>query len=511
LRGYAMCFLVRNQSSLGILAVFAVVASAGGCSASNTEIHMAEGGVDSQGEDSPLFSVDGGRQDFPRGSGALDSGEINTFIDANTTEAQNPTDAADVSVDTDGTDSSIDAGHADTEQCGNGVCGSGETQENCCSDCGCGIGSVCNHTACIVLTGIAAGGFHSCLLLNDGTAACWGGNSYGELGNGSSTLFGVPVPAAVAGLTGAVSISAGATFTCAVLADGTVRCWGGNSTGQLGNGTKTSSALPVPVLDLMEVTSVSAGYGYACAVVSDGTARCWGDNASGQLGDQSTTQSSVPVEVKGLTGVVKIAAGFNSTCALLSDGAAKCWGDNSFGQLGVGTGTASLTPVQVLSVGSATGIFGFYSANPAFVSSDQDSTFCAVLSDGSAECWGSSALGATGAGTDGLTQARPIAVRGALGVLQIAGGQHFACATTSSGVSCWGYNASGQLGNGSSVNLSNLPVQVSNLGTAVAVAAGTYHACALLSDGSVQCWGDNTYDQLGNETMRSSAVPVSVF
>ena len=96
-------------------------------------------------------------------------------------------------------------------------------------------------------------------------------------------------------------------------------------------------------------------------------------------------------------------------------------------------------------------------------------------------------------------------------MLQIAGGQHFACATTSSGVSCWGYNGSGQLGNGSSANLSNVPVQVSNLGSAVAVAAGIYHACALLSDGSVQCWGSNTYDQLGNENMRSSAVPVSLF
>jgi alpha-tubulin suppressor-like RCC1 family protein len=506
-----MSFLARNQSSLGILAMLVVALSIGGCIVSSTDVRMAEGGVDSQGEDLPLPSGDGGGQDFPRGSGGLDSTEINTFSDAAATDAQNRTGGVDVSVDTVRTDSSIDAVHADTEQCGNGVCGPGETQANCCSDCGCGIGSVCNHTACIGPTGITAGGFHSCLLLKDGTAACWGGNSYGELGNGNYTLFGVPVPAAVAGLTGAESISAGATFTCAMLTDRTVKCWGDNSTGQLGNGTKTASALPVPVLNLMGVTSLSTGYGYACAVVSGGTAKCWGDNSSGQLGDRSTSPSSIPIEVKGLTGIAEIAAGFNSTCALLLDGTVKCWGDNSFGQLGIGTGTASSTPVQVLNISSATGIFGFYSANPAFTSSDQDSTFCASLSDGSAECWGSSALGATGAGTDGLTQARPIAVKGALGVLQIAGGQHFACATTSGGVSCWGYNGSGQLGNGSSASLSDVPVQVSNLGSAVAVAAGIYHACALLSDGSVQCWGSNTYDQLGNENMASSAVPVSVF
>jgi alpha-tubulin suppressor-like RCC1 family protein len=219
----------------------------------------------------------------------------------------------------------------------------------------------------------------------------------------------------------------------------------------------------------------------------------------------------MPVEVAGLSGVVKIAAGFNSTCALLSDGTVKCWGDNSVGQLGIGTGTSSLVPVKVLSIDNAKGLFAFYSAIPAFVSEDDDSTFCAVLSDGTAKCWGSNTLGAAGSGTSGLSQARPIAVKGAEGVSQIAGGQHFGCASVATGVSCWGYNGQGQLGNGSTTSLSNSPVQVSKLGPAVAVAAGTYHACALLSDGSVQCWGSNTYNQLGNEDMRSSAVPVSLF
>lgn len=506
-----MYFLVEKQSSLAISAMLTLVLSAGGCSVSTSEIHMAEGGVDSQGEDLSLPSTDGVGQDFPRGSGGGDSTELHSLIDADTIDAKNWTGGVDASVDTNRIESSIDSGHAGAEQCGNGVCGPGETQENCCSDCGCGVGSVCNHTACIVPTGIAAGGFHSCLLLKDGTAACWGGNSYGELGNGSSTLLGVPVPAAVAGLAGAASISAGATFTCAVLADRTAKCWGDNSTGQLGSGTKTASALPLPVINLMGVTSLSTGYGYACAVVSGGTAKCWGDNSSGQLGDQSTSLSSTPVEVKGLTGIAQIAAGFNSTCALLLDGTIKCWGDNSFGQLGIGTGTASSTPVQVLNISSATGLFGFYSANPAFASSDQDSTFCATLSDGSAECWGSNGLGELGAGTIGLTQARPGVVKGVEGVRQIVGGQHFACATISPGVSCWGYNGSGQLGNGSSGSSSNVAVPVAKLGTAVAVAAGIYHACALLSDGSVQCWGSNTYDQLGNDNMRSSAIPVSVF
>jgi alpha-tubulin suppressor-like RCC1 family protein len=120
-------------------------------------------------------------------------------------------------------------------------------------------------------------------------------------------------------------------------------------------------------------------------------------------------------------------------------------------------------------------------------------------------------MGETGAGTDGTNQARAIPVKGVAGVSEIAGGQHFACATTNSGVSCWGTNNEGQLGNGSNAKLSNLPVAVPNLGAVTAVAAGLYHACALLSDGSVKCWGGNNDDELGNEETQGSAIPVNVF
>lgn len=496
--------MTMSKKQLRVYAIFAVVIGGPACSVSHSEINMVDGGSGPSADGSPDLLSDAGME-----PGALDSSKPNVLPDADVVDVPSQTGTIDASADSVRVDSS-DATPAIPQKCGDGICDPGETQESCCSDCGCGGGSVCNRTSCIAPIGITAGGFHSCLLLKGGTAACWGGNSYGELGNGSSTLFAVSAPDPVLGLTDAVSLFAGATFTCAVLADGLAKCWGDNSTGQLGNGTKIASALPVPVLNLVGVVSVSAGYGHACAVLTGGIAKCWGDNTAGQLGDGSTSQSSVPIEVKGLSGVIKIAAGFNSTCALLSDGTVKCWGDNSAGQLGIGTGTASLAPVKVLSIDTAKGLFGYYSAIPAFVSENDDSTFCAVLGDGTAKCWGSNNLGAAGSGTSGLSQARPIAVKGAEGVAQIAGGQHFGCATVTSGVSCWGYNGQGQLGNGTT-SLSNMPVQVSKLGAAVAVAAGTYHACALLSDGSVQCWGSNTYNQLGNEDMRTSSVPVSLF
>ena len=179
----------------------------------------------------------------------------------------------------------------------------------------------------------------------------------------------------------------------------TVKCWGDNSAGQLGNGSTVGSATPVPVSNLVGVTSISAGYDHACAVVSGGGAKCWGNNGAGQLGDGSTSSSSVAVDVKDLTGVAGIASGLDSTCARLADGSVRCWGDNTWGQLGSGTGANSISPVCVSGLTATVGISAFYSAIPAFVADDRDESFCAVLRDGSVSCWGSNALG--GLGTSG--------------------------------------------------------------------------------------------------------------
>jgi alpha-tubulin suppressor-like RCC1 family protein len=478
-----------------------------GCGVSGVKVQMAEGGVDSAG-----LNLDASPKDLTVPSALVDAEGVDSALEGDSVDVSSNADRADSSQNANRVDASPDGGEIGSEKCGNGVCGIGETQDNCCSDCGCKTGSVCSQNVCITPVGITAGGYHSCLLLQDGTALCWGNNSFGELGNGAASLLETATPTPVSGLTSATALSAGATFTCAILADQTVKCWGDNSVGQLGNGTKSGSALPVPVSNLLGVTAIATGYDYACAVVVGGTAKCWGNNSAGQLGDGTTTQSSLPVAVKDLSGASGLAAGFNSTCTLLTDGTAKCWGDNSVDQLGNSTGANSTKPVMVLNLDSATSIAALDGATPGFASNSDPTSFCAVLADGSAKCWGSNSMGELGIGSFGSSQSRPTSVKGLEGAQSLAGGKYFACTVTTLGaIDCWGNAQFGVLGTGIDEGTAVLPARVSGIGNAVAVAAGTWHACALLTDASVLCWGSNTQGQLGNDTVRSSMVPISVF
>ena len=164
-------------------------------------------------------------------------------------------------------------------------------------------GSPAGATAPPPLTGITqitSGAMHSCALLNSGSVRCWGDNGFGQLGNGTTRDASVPI--AVAGITNAVAIDSASTSlsTCAVLATGGVRCWGRNHNGQLGNGTTTDSSAPVTVTSITDAVAISAGYSHTCALLADGTARCWGLNGSGQLGNGTTADSSTPVPVLNL-------------------------------------------------------------------------------------------------------------------------------------------------------------------------------------------------------------------
>jgi alpha-tubulin suppressor-like RCC1 family protein len=315
---------------------------------------------------------------------------------------------------------------------------------------------------------LSAGEDSVCAVMADGTVQCWG-----DIANGLSSSR---TPVTVSGLSGVVSVAAGGDQNCVLLSNGTVECWGYNPYGELGNGTFNNSATPVTVSGLSGVTAISSGVSHTCALLSNGTVECWGLGEDGELGNGSFNNSSTPVSVSGLSGVVAITAGFYHTCALLFEGTVQCWGYDEDGELGNGTFNNSATPVAVSGLSGVT-----------LVSAGYEHT-CALLLDGTAECWGDNSKGEFGNGTT-TSSNTPVVVSGLSGATAITASQFNTCALLPNGTAeCWGWNAYGELGNGTTID-SSTPEPVSGLSGVVQVAAGGLYACARLSDGTIQCWG----------------------
>lgn len=356
---------------------------------------------------------------------------------------------------------------------------------------------------------ITAAGGHTCALLANGTVRCWGQNFFGELGIGTfgGNQF---TPVAVSGLSTAVAIAAGSAYTCALLANGTARCWGRNVSGRLGDGTTVDRSTPVVVSGLTDAVAITTGGSHTCALLAFGTAQCWGSNGNGQIGDGTTVARLTPVQVAGSLGflekAVSVTAGSAHTCGLLADGSAKCWGSNSSGQLGISnTAPNNTAPTPVLGGGG--------SVTARDIAAGRNHT-CAVRANGTVACWGSNDSGQIGDGTIGGTRLSPVTVPGLTNVVALAAGEAHTCALLAVGVPvCWGLNSSGQLGNGT-LSSSPTPVGILGLNSVVAIAAGgalgSSHTCALRSDGTVRCWGANGSGQLGTGNTSPSSVPVIV-
>lgn len=354
-----------------------------------------------------------------------------------------------------------------------------------------------NQALTVVSRPVIAGAGFACGLKLDSTVACWGYNSKGQLGDGTTETRNTPV--AVLGLNGVIGLGAGRSHACALKQDGTVACWGDNNYGQLGNASFTAHPTPTAVAGLSGVIALTGGEFHSCALKDDGTVVCWGHDLLGQLGDGTAGVSRhTPAPVTGLSGVVALGSGALHTCALKNDGTVSCWGSNYSSQLGNGN-TEEIRATPVI----ASGLSNVVALSMGSLHS------CALKADSTVACWGDNADGQLGDGTF-ESRAVPTAVTGLTGAAALGSAGHYSCALKADRtVACWGDNSSGQLGDNSTASR-NTPVAVGSLTDVVALAAGDYSNCALKGDGTMACWGDNYNGNLGDGTDEQRLVPTPV-
>jgi alpha-tubulin suppressor-like RCC1 family protein len=352
---------------------------------------------------------------------------------------------------------------------------------------------------------ITAGENFACAVADQGTF-CWGDNSFGQLGNGSTTASLVPFELS----TSFTSLSAGARHVCGREANGIVRCWGDGTLGQLGDGAGTSRPTPSPGPG-GPFLMVTSGGTHSCALTSTGTALCWGANTHGQLGNGTTTTALSPVAVAGGRPFATIAAGRDHTCALDNAGAAWCWGRNTDGQLGDGSTVDRSQPVAV-----SGGLV--YAA----LAAGGDSHSCASTETGSVRCWGSNAAGQLGTAST-TSSSVPVPVMSSLALTQVSLGDQHTCAisTVDSVSRCWGLGAGGQIGDGFTLSR-NVPTAVQASARFNKMTLGTGFSCgvtfgAVTGEGneivislrSLLCWGNNSSGQFGRGSTVSATTPTA--
>ena len=361
---------------------------------------------------------------------------------------------------------------------------------------------------------ISAGALHTCARFDDGTAKCWGGNAYGELGSAGATIW---TPRTV-NLTGITKLAAGGNHTCAIRNDTTLWCWGRNVSGELGRltniGTNNPNPAPAPVMlggnSLSGVVQVSAGSSSTCAVLNTGRIYCFGLNFFGQLGVNvnvgTFNPNPTPQLVGGILDATSVSVFADHACARRSATTVSCWGDNMFGQLGNGNTNGGWSPVGVNGLG-VDGVSAGYLHT------------CAATWNARARCWGRNSTGQLGtaanAGTNNPTSS-PVEVPNLTDVSDISAGfEHTCVRTTANRVKCWGNNSVGQLGRSTGLAAySSSPALIDGLTGVASIAAGADHVCALNTTGVVSCWGLNGSGQLGRSanfnTMNANVAPVAV-
>jgi alpha-tubulin suppressor-like RCC1 family protein len=332
-----------------------------------------------------------------------------------------------------------------------------------------------------------AGGSHTCGATEAGEVFCWGSNSFGQLGDNSTTQ--ALTPRRVQTTLRFSALAAGANHTCAIGVTGAASsCWGNGQFGQLGNATTSNSLTPTAISGGLTWTMLTAGDNHTCGIASSGLAYCWGEGGSGQLGTGRLTNETTPAAVQGGTRFTIIAAAGSNTCAIAETGDTMCWG-----------GRFGLSP-------------GLISGGNRFIDLRLGANHvCGVVADGTAYCWGGNQFGQLGTG--GVNDSPvPTAVQTDLRFTVLAPGENYTCGLTADGSAyCWGGNADGQLGIGF-VSVTQLtPVRVVGGFAFSGLRAGARHTCGIARESNAAiCWGFNSSGQLGDGTTNSSSAPVSV-
>jgi alpha-tubulin suppressor-like RCC1 family protein len=355
-----------------------------------------------------------------------------------------------------------------------------------------------------VYTQVDVSDVNTCAVVSDGTLRCWGGNSNGQLGTAGTGNQLIPV--VVPDQTDVRSVATGWGYTCVLLFNGQVNCWGRNVNGNLGCPTPTTTSngqTCMPYGPGSTVDVLIAGGERACVVLKDRTVECWGRNDHYQVGDGTTSTASRPVRVVGVSDVVSIATGIWQACVVTSEGSVRCWGANDRGQLG--TGKYADTPVTNLP-----GLDILSSRVVSAMTAEDHS--CYSLSDGTIRCSGDDNYGQLGDGGSARTATLVLASKIPVSMQLMAVGINVTCVIgDESPLQCLGNGTSGQLGHGAFTSSSSLvTVKLPDDFSVWSVATKYSHLCALGTEGSLMCWGLNSSGQLGNNTTKTSNVPVEV-
>jgi alpha-tubulin suppressor-like RCC1 family protein len=338
---------------------------------------------------------------------------------------------------------------------------------------------------------LSVGWAHACAVQTGGGTYCWGINTFGQIGDGTTAATRTS-PTLVQGAPSFVELAAGIHHTCGRNAAGALQCWGRNDFGQLGDSSFAMRTTPVPSGGARTFVRIGAGANrnHTCGITSLDRIQCWGLNLHGQLGDGTDVNSAVPLEVPGGLAFTRVAQGFRHTCALTTTGAAYCWGSNAEGQLGDGTLEPRPAPTAV------SGGLTFTSIAATFQHS------CALTAAGAAYCWGANPDGQLGNGTN-APSSTPVAVTGGHVFASLIATPGGGCGLTAAGAAyCWGENSEGQLGDGT-VTDRNAPVAVSGGHAFTTIGVGSRSGCGRTTAGEIVCWGGNAEGQLGDGTLAS--------